>query len=114
MSEIYNDLMKTINSLPENPFAGLIVLLPATRITREVEVTQTNENGEEITTTKTESFLNVLPSFQHIETEMRKSGVEYQLSEHAPQKDKDGKPCVFVMEKPSFDGFSYTPFGFKR
>ncbi len=114
MSEIYNDLMKTIKSLPENPFAGKVVLLPAERITREVETTETDENGEEITTTKTESFLNVLPSFRHIETEMRKSGVEYRLSEHAPQKDKDGKPCVFVMDKPKYDDFSYTPFGFRR
>ena len=114
MSEIFNDLMNTIKSLPKNPFAGMIVLLPAERIEREIETTEINENGEETTTTKTESFLNVLPSFRHIESEMRKNGVEYQLSEHAPQKDKNGKPCVFVMEKPSFDGFSYTPFGFKR
>lgn len=114
MSEIFNDLMKTIKSLPKNPFAGKVVLLPAERITREVETTETDENGEEITTTKTESYLNVLPAFRHIETEMRKFGVEYQLSEHAPQKDKEGNPCVFVMEKPSFDGFSYTPFEFKR
>ena len=106
--------MKTIKSLPENPFAGKIVLLPAERITREVETTETDEYGEEITTTKTESFLNVLPSFRHIENEMRKSGVEFQLSEHAPQKDKDGKPCVFVMEKPKFNDFTYTPFGFRR
>jgi hypothetical protein len=114
MNEIYNDLMKTINSLPKNPFAGMIVLIPAERITREIETTETNESGEEITTTKTETYLAALPAFRHIETEMRKSGVEYQLSEHAPQKDKNGKPCVFVMEKPRFDDFSYTPFGFKR
>ena len=114
MSEIYNDLMKTINSLPKNPFAGMIVLLPAERIEREVEITEINENGEEITTTKTESSLFVLPTFRHIENEMRKCNVEYQLSEHAPQKDKDGNPCILIMEKPSFDDFSYTPFGFKR
>lgn len=114
MSAIYQNLVKTIKSLPKNPFAGMVVLLPATRITREVETAGTDENGKEITTTKIESSLFVLPSFRHIENEMRKSGIEYQLSEHAPQKDKDGKPCVFVMEKPPFDGFSYTPFGFKR
>lgn len=114
MSNIFNDLMKTINSLPKNPFAGKIILIPAERITRKVEITETTETGEEITTTKTESYLVALPSFRQIENEARKSGVEYQLSEHIPQKDEKGKPCVFVMEKPSFDDFSYTPFGFKR
>ncbi len=114
MSEIFNDLIQTMKSLPENPFAGKIVLLPAERITREVETTEIDDGGEEITTTKTESYLNVLSSFRHIETEMRKSGVEFQLSEHAPQKDRDGKPCVCVMDKPKCNDFSYTPFGFKR
>jgi len=100
MSDILKDLRRMMDNLPKSPFNGQIVLIPAQRIEREVEVFSLDENGAEVKTVKKVSSYIPLPEYRHIHEECKRNGVDYQLSEHAPTKDKDGNLCVMVMPKP--------------
>lgn len=85
MSEILNELKKTMESIPKSPLNGRIVFIPA----------KWEMRGE--------MRLRLIPvneMFERVEENCIRLGIEYQLSSHVPTTDKDGKDVVYTIKKP--------------